>query len=71
MGDDDRLTHRGRTIFERSVPGHRACPKFEVDVPPQPALELLPKHLRRDRPADLPEITLEELVEHYGLPRRT
>ena len=53
------------TIFQRGAPGRRAfqCPPLDV---PQTALdELLPAHLRRSRPARLPELSEPEIVRHY------
>jgi glycine dehydrogenase subunit 2 len=54
-----------RTIFEKGAPGRRAfhCPP--LDVPAVDPQALLPAHLRRDRPARLPEVSEPELVRHY------
>ena len=53
------------TVFERSREGRRAfvCP--DAGVPEVPVDELLPAHLVRKRPAELPEVTEPELVRHY------
>ena len=53
------------TIFERSRPGRRAFTAPPLDVPRRPLDELLPAHLRRDRPARLPEVSEPEIVRHY------
>ena len=57
---DDQLT-----IFERSRPGRRAFAPPPLDVPRRPLDELLPAHLRRARPARLPEVSEPEIVRHY------
>ena len=54
------------TIFERSRPGRRAATLPPVDVPERPLDELIPAHLRRERPAELPEISEPEIVRHYN-----
>jgi glycine dehydrogenase subunit 2 len=59
------------TIFQRGAPGRRAfvCP--EPDVPTVDTAELLPAHLRRERPPQLPEVSEPEIVRHYvGLSKR-
>jgi glycine dehydrogenase subunit 2 len=55
------------TIFERSREGRRAfvAPSPEDEVPEVPIEELLPKGARRERPAELPEVSEPELVRHY------
>jgi glycine cleavage system P protein (glycine dehydrogenase) subunit 2 len=59
------------TIYERSRPGRRAFVAPQLDVPERPLDELLPQHLRRDQPAQLPEVSEPELVRHYnGLSKR-
>jgi glycine dehydrogenase subunit 2 len=57
---DDTLT-----IYERSRPGRRAFVAPELDVPARPLDELLPAHMRRSAPAQLPEVSEPELVRHY------
>jgi glycine dehydrogenase subunit 2 len=57
---------RAVTIFERSRPGRRAAALPPVDVPERPLDELIPQHLRRERPADLPEISEPEIVRHFN-----
>ena len=53
------------TIFERSKPGRRAFVAPELDVPERPLDELLPAHLRREAPPELPEVAEPEIVRHY------
>jgi glycine dehydrogenase subunit 2 len=60
------MSHGGPTIFERSVPGRRAAPPFEVDVPQRALDELLPAHLRRRAPAALPEVTEGDIAARYS-----
>jgi glycine dehydrogenase subunit 2 len=52
-----------RTVFQKGARGRRAfvCP--ELDVPQ--AEGLLPDHLRRSEPAQLPELSEPEIVRHY------
>jgi glycine dehydrogenase subunit 2 len=54
------------TIFERSRPGRRAATLPPVDVPERPLDELIPAHLRRERPAQLPEVSEPEIVRHFN-----
>jgi glycine dehydrogenase subunit 2 len=56
---------RAKTIFERSVPGRRAAALPVAGVPEAPLSELIPEHLLRRRPAELPEISEPEIVRHY------
>ena len=55
------------TIFERSREGRRAfvAPSPEDEVPEVAIEELLPEGARRERPAELPEVSEPELVRHY------
>jgi glycine dehydrogenase subunit 2 len=57
---------RAKTIFERSAPGRRAAVIPELDVPETSIDELLPEHLRRAQPAELPEVSEPEIVRHYN-----
>ena len=57
---------RAKTIFERSEPGRRAAVIPELDVPEASIDQLLPEHLRRARPAELPEVSEPEIVRHYN-----
>src|SRR5436190_21625561 len=54
------------TIFERSVEGRRAAVLPPLDVPERPLAELIPEHLLRERPAELPEVPEPEIVRHYN-----
>jgi glycine dehydrogenase subunit 2 len=56
---------RAVTIFERGRPGRRAFVAPVTDVPAAPIEDLLPAHLRRETPAQLPEVSEPELVRHY------
>jgi glycine dehydrogenase subunit 2 len=53
------------TIFEQSREGRRAFVAPPTDVPELPVEELLPASQRRERPAELPEVSEPELVRHY------
>jgi glycine dehydrogenase subunit 2 len=53
------------TIFERGAPGRRAFQCPALDVPAVDPEELLPTHLRRAKPARLPEVSEPEIVRHY------
>jgi glycine dehydrogenase subunit 2 len=57
---------RAVTIFERSRPGRRAATLPPVDVPERPLDELIPARLRRERPAQLPEVSEPEIVRHFN-----
>jgi len=57
---------RAVTIFDRSKPGRRAATLPPLDVPERPLDELIPSHLRRERPARLPEVSEPEIVRHYN-----
>ena len=54
------------TIFERSREGRRAFVPPGTDVPEVPVDELLPASARRERPAELPEVSEPEIVRHYN-----
>jgi glycine dehydrogenase subunit 2 len=56
----------GLTIYERSKPGRRAFVAPALDVPEYSLDELLPRALRRDTPAKLPEVSEPEIVRHYN-----
>ncbi len=58
---DDELT-----IFDRSKPGRRAFVAPALDVPQRPLDELLEPRLRRERPAQLPEVSEPEIVRHFN-----
>ena len=57
---------RAVTIFERSRPGRRAATLPRLDVPGRPLDELIPAHLRRERPPELPEVSEPEIIRHYN-----
>jgi glycine dehydrogenase subunit 2 len=60
-----------RTIFQKGAPGRRAFQCPELDVPAPDPEQVLPAHLRRERPARLPEVSEPEIVRHYvGLSKR-
>ncbi|MEX2023659.1 MAG: aminomethyl-transferring glycine dehydrogenase subunit GcvPB, partial [Thermoleophilaceae bacterium] len=63
---DPRADEQTLTIFEKSKEGRRAFTAPETDVPEVPVAELLPDWARRQRPADLPEISEPEIVRHYN-----
>ena len=54
------------TVFEKSKPGRRAATLPALDVPDRPPKELLPSHLLRSRPPQLPEMAEPEIVRHYN-----
>jgi glycine dehydrogenase subunit 2 len=54
------------TIFERSRPGRRAATLPPLDVPERPLDELIPAHLRRERPPELPQVSEPEIIRHYN-----
>jgi len=59
------------TIFEKSRPGRKAYSLPECDVPKTPLSELIPDHLLRDNPAELPEVSEVDAVRHFtGLSKR-
>jgi glycine dehydrogenase subunit 2 len=62
---------QARTIFQKGAPGRRAFQCPELDVPEVDPQELLPRRLRREQPARLPEVSEPEIVRHYvGLSKR-
>ena len=54
------------TIWQRSRPGRRAFTAPGAGVPERPIDELLPARLRREAPAELPEVSEPEIVRHYN-----
>ncbi|HEU0024253.1 MAG TPA: aminomethyl-transferring glycine dehydrogenase subunit GcvPB [Thermoleophilaceae bacterium] len=62
---DPRRDEDAVTIFERSRQGRRAFVAPELDVPDVPVADLLAERLRRERPAELPELSEPEIVRHY------
>jgi len=65
-GETPMQRDRAVTIFERSRPGRRAATISEPGVPTRPLDELIPAKLRRERPAELPEVSEPEIVRHYN-----
>jgi glycine dehydrogenase subunit 2 len=63
---DPRRDEDTITIFERSRKGRRAFVAPESDVPEVPLEELLPQSTRRERPAELPEVSEPEIVRHFN-----
>jgi glycine dehydrogenase subunit 2 len=62
---DPRAEAEAITVFERSRAGRRAFVAPDTEVPEAPVEELLPESQRRERPAELPEVSEPELVRHY------
>ncbi|HEY8499646.1 MAG TPA: aminomethyl-transferring glycine dehydrogenase subunit GcvPB [Clostridia bacterium] len=59
------------TIFEKSRPGRKAYSLPKCDVPETPLSELIPDHLLRDVPPELPEVSEVDAARHYtGLSKR-
>jgi glycine dehydrogenase subunit 2 len=54
------------TIFEKSSPGRRAAVLPALDVPERPLEDLIPQHLLRSTPPQLPEISEPEIIRHYN-----
>src|SRR5215211_6511166 len=63
---DPRRGEDAITIFERSKPGRRAFVAPDCDVPEVAVEELLPESVRRERPAELPEVSEPEIVRHFN-----
>jgi glycine dehydrogenase subunit 2 len=57
---------RAVTIYERSRDGRRAAVMPALDVPDRAPSELIPAHLLRERPPELPEVSEPEIVRHYN-----
>jgi glycine dehydrogenase subunit 2 len=54
------------TVFEKSKPGRRAATMPPLDAPDRSAQDLIPSHLLRSRPPQLPELAEPEIVRHYN-----
>jgi glycine dehydrogenase subunit 2 len=65
-GETPMQRDRAVTIFERSRPGRRAGTVPESGVPERSIDDLIPAPLRRERPAELPEVSEPEIVRHYN-----
>jgi len=61
------VTEVALTIFERSREGRRAFVAPPADVPEAPLDDLLPASMRRERPAELPEVSEPEIVRHFNV----
>jgi glycine dehydrogenase subunit 2 len=57
---------RAVTIFEKSKPGRRAAAMPKLDVPDRALADLVPEHLLRSRPPELPEVSEPEIIRHYN-----
>ncbi len=57
---------RAVTIYEKSVPGRRAAQLPPSGVEETPIDELIPSHLLRGEPAELPEVSEPEIIRHYN-----
>ena len=65
-GETPMQRDRAVTIFEKSREGRRAAVIPDAGVPERPLDELIPAALRRERPAELPEIAEPEIVRHFN-----
>lgn len=54
-----------KLIFEKSVPGRRAAYFPELDVPAVDVDSIIPKEMQRKEPANLPEVSENEVVRHF------
>jgi glycine dehydrogenase subunit 2 len=68
LTETPQQAERAVTIFEKSVPGRRAAqlPPLGDGVEETPIDELIPPHLLREAPAELPEVSEQEIVRHYN-----
>ncbi len=66
MTETPQQAERAVTIFEKSVPGRRAAQLPDAGVEATPIEELIPSHLLREAPAELPEVSEPEIVRHYN-----
>ena len=59
---------RAVTIYEKSVPGRRAAqlPPLGEGIEETPVEDLIPPHLLRETPAELPEVSEPEIIRHYN-----
>ncbi len=51
-----------KLIFEKSKPGRRGS---SLPKPSVPVVDHIPAHLRRSRPAELPELSEQEVIRHF------
>jgi len=66
LTETPQQAERVETIYEKSVPGRRAAQLPPAGVEETPIDELIPKHLLRESPAELPEVSEPEIVRHYN-----
>ncbi|MBO8171263.1 MAG: aminomethyl-transferring glycine dehydrogenase subunit GcvPB [Bacillaceae bacterium] len=59
------MANEKELIFELSNPGRVAYSLPENDVPETTMDEMIPEHLRREKPAELPEVSEVQLMRHY------
>jgi len=57
---------RAVTIYEKSVPGRRAVQLPPTGVEETPIDQLIPSHLLRETPAELPEVSEPDIIRHYN-----
>lgn len=68
MTETPQQADRAKTIYEKSVPGRRAAqlPPLGEGLEETPLEELIPVHLLREEPAELPEVSEPEIIRHYN-----
>lgn len=66
LAETPQQADRAVTIFEKSVPGRRAAQLPKAGVEETPIDQLIPSHLLREAPAELPEVSEPEIVRHYN-----
>jgi len=68
IAETPQQADRAITIYEKSVPGRRAAqlPPLGEGVEETPIDQLIPAHLLREEPAELPEVSEPEIVRHYN-----
>ncbi len=68
MNETPQQADRATTIYEKSVPGRRAVqlPPLGDGIEETPLDQLVPAHLLREKPAELPEVSEPEIIRHYN-----
>ncbi len=68
MNETPQQADRAKTIYEKSVPGRRAAqlPPLGEGLEETPIDQLIPAHLLRQKPAELPEVSEPEIIRHYN-----
>lgn len=61
----DSLRQENRLIFEKSSRGRKGYSLPELDVPQNDPKNLIPEHLLRKEPADLPELSEPDVIRHF------